>query len=427
MPEDIREWTVKMKREIGRVLGDVQPFLDSIPERIKVTSGATASLPRSKAQPYKKLRLKNVECTVACRPYYEWLAEIYGYDSREVTYKRCTGNRITTVPKNWKTERTIACEPTGNLPFQLAFDSYIKDRLTLVGVTLRDQSKNQRLAKRASMEDDLATIDLSMASDTVSYSVVEALLPDDWFEFLTDIRSGFGNAFGTTRVYSKFSTMGNATTFGLETLIFVAAVRVFERNPDLYAVYGDDIILPSQYTESFTKLMRFLGFHINHDKSFSTGPFRESCGADWYRGIDVTPCYITFKVRGKPGLCHVVNSLVRIATPEGELSWLLRDITIRNNLPLAPFGGGTLGAVFIDTQAAYRHKKVRQHKSQTMQQRVYTPRSRNRKVRGEWAYILWCIEASHMDRELRSADPLVLLGWGCDADEVLTRLGFCAA
>jgi len=54
-------------------------------------------------------------------------------------------------------------------------------------------------------------------------------------------------------------------------------------------VYGDDIIVPAQHAESVSETLEAFGFKVNSRKSFWTGLFRESCGKDYYKGIDVTP------------------------------------------------------------------------------------------------------------------------------------------
>jgi hypothetical protein len=60
----------------------------------------------------------------------------------------------------------------------------------------------------------------------------------------------------------------------------------------LVSVYGDDIIIPTYAYEHLIQLLTALGFVINRDKSFGTGAFRESCGADYYYGINVRPFFL---------------------------------------------------------------------------------------------------------------------------------------
>jgi hypothetical protein len=104
------------------------------------------------------------------------------------------GNRVTFVPKDITTHRAIAIEPSGNLALQKGVGSYIKRRLTSWGINLKDQDKNRDMARRGSLTDiceygRLATLDLAMASDTVSSSIVDLLLPMEWVNYLNTIRS----------------------------------------------------------------------------------------------------------------------------------------------------------------------------------------------------------------------------------------------
>lgn len=60
-------------------------------------------------------------------------------------FKIVPGNRIAFVPKNAKTERSIAIEPTMNLFLQLGVDGYIRKRLKRWDIDLDSQEKNQIL------------------------------------------------------------------------------------------------------------------------------------------------------------------------------------------------------------------------------------------------------------------------------------------
>lgn len=141
--------------------------------------------------------------------------------SMEDMFTVVPGGKITTVPKNAKTDRTIAIEPDMNLYVQKGIGAMLKRRLLKVGVDLRDQGVNQDLAKQA-FSRGLATIDLSAASDSVSFKLVELLLPEDWFAALQRCRSPRYILDGETAMFHKFSTMGNGYTFELESLIFWA-------------------------------------------------------------------------------------------------------------------------------------------------------------------------------------------------------------
>jgi len=207
------------------------------------------------------------------------------------------GNVIVTVPKDAKSERVICVEPGLNLWFQQGIRHAMESRLRASGVDLRYQSRNQQLAKIA-VKARLATVDFSSASDCISSRLVEELLPQDWFEWMNASRSHYG-IMGDSRIkWEKFSSMGNAFTFPLETLIFYsAAVAVVEYlglkdQVKNVSVYGDDVILPQSAFELYSSFSDFLGFRVNRQKSFFSGNFRESCGHHYYDGVDVKPIFL---------------------------------------------------------------------------------------------------------------------------------------
>lgn len=159
----------------------------------------------------------------------------------------------------------------------------------------------------------VATLDLSMASDCLSKNLVAELLPYDLYAMLDKLRtptvqlSGLvqpgkmKKLFGVSAVVDavieleKFSSMGNGYTFELESMIFYAladsCVRHLKGNTQMVSVYGDDIIVPVEAVPLLTEVLSHCGFLLNKDKSFSEGPFRESCGADYLFGFDIRPFY----------------------------------------------------------------------------------------------------------------------------------------
>lgn len=240
-------------------------------------------------------------------------------------------NRITFVPKNAKTDRSIAIEPSLNLYLQLGVDGYIRRRLKRWGVDLDDQSKNQRLAELGSVlwteADPYVTLDLAAASDTVSVGVCHALLPVQWFSYLCDIRSPFGVLDDEIIVYEKISSMGNGFTFALESAIFAAIVyacnKVLRGNVkhDDYAIFGDDIVCLRSVSNRVKQMLNLCGFSINLDKSHESGPFRESCGADYLAGNPVRPVFLTEQPTTVFGLWCDMNRLRRHLSLYRGLEW----------------------------------------------------------------------------------------------------------
>lgn len=206
------------------------------------------------------------------------------------------GNRISFVPKTVETDRIIAVEPHLNVYFQNGIGRMLRKRLLRAGVNLNDQTTNQRLARQGSLDDSLATIDLSSASDTVSRLLVEELLPEDWHQWMDLTRCAEGKFQGKWLRFEKFSSMGNGFTFDLESLIFWAlskAVCDLEQYNSFWVnVFGDDIVIPSGIYGKVVEVLSWCGFTVNDKKSFMQGPFRESCGKDYLLGADVRPVYL---------------------------------------------------------------------------------------------------------------------------------------
>jgi len=205
------------------------------------------------------------------------------------------------APKNAKTFRATVKEPPLNGLFQNAVGDLLIARFGRFGLNLRDQTRNQRLALRGSRDGDVATIDLVSASDMKAIELVFHLLPLDWATFLARGRSGHVTYKGHRLTLEKFSSMGNGFTFPLESLIFWALTTAVcgTDDPDVVSVFGDDIICPSDRFEEVIEILRICGFEANRKKSFAWGLFRESCGKDYYRGIDIRPYFPSDWVSGR--------------------------------------------------------------------------------------------------------------------------------
>lgn len=221
------------------------------------------------------------------------------------------GSRSCTVPKTTDIDRMIAVEPVLNMFFQHGLLAHMRERLEKQGLSFtRDPELHRKLAYEGSIHNGYATIDFSSMSDRVSLGVAKALLPEDWHHLLMLVRCKTMSIDGVEHELNMISTMGNATTFPLETLVLWAVAMcsvqitidpTLSEIPDLrkkpwkslVRVFGDDCILPSTAVELFLKSCRRLGFVPNDDKSFFGNEFfRESCGGDFYHGRDVRPFYL---------------------------------------------------------------------------------------------------------------------------------------
>ena len=223
-------------------------------------------------------------------------------------------SEITSVPKTALIDRFIAMEPVMNVFLQLGVDRVLREKLLESwGYDLNDQRKNQELAKEGSIYNTFATLDLVGASDTIALLLVFLLFPAAWVDLLIDLRMAKGRIKKTNTeiTFSKLSSMGNGYTFAIESIIFGACTRVAMKRSKCMgksAVYGDDIVCPSGAVNLLVSILNLCGFEVNSEKSFTEGPFRESCGADFYLGHNVRPLFITKAFGNVPSLFHLVNS-----------------------------------------------------------------------------------------------------------------------
>jgi len=258
------------------------------------------------------------------------------------------GNKITFVPKSYKSLRSITIEGTLNQYLQQGAGGLIAKRLKSSGlVDLEIQADIHRsLVHRLSVDsytDDgvkvsFATIDWSQASDRIWTELVRYLLPAEWFALLADIRSEQTEIEldGKQEIVSlpMIGSMGNGFTFPLETLIFLVLLRaIAAQNNDisLVSVFGDDCIIDSKCYADIQRLAIELGWQMNADKSFSEGCFKESCGVDSFKGKDVRPFFIERPVmHSKLGItawlynCYNLTKVaVKMRNTEVLDSWLL--------------------------------------------------------------------------------------------------------
>jgi len=222
-------------------------------------------------------------------------------------------NKISFVPKTARTFRSIAVEPVINSYFQKGIDTFMRRCLTRVGIDLSDQGINVELARIGSENhlalDPYVTIDLSSASDSISIGLVKHLLPPEWYLMLSRARSPSYKLNGVVKTYHKFCSMGNGFCFPLQTLLFTAAcISCGAKEPGRdFHVYGDDIIVRQSVAGPLLRLLRDMGFRQNPDKTFLEGPFRESCGRDWFAGMDVRPFILDFSLDSLTELFKAYN------------------------------------------------------------------------------------------------------------------------
>jgi len=262
-------------------------------------------------------------------------------------------SRVILVPKTLKTPRIIAAEPTAMQYAQQAIleplveileseylPSPYKGKRNLISkmIGFRDQTVNQRSAREGSLTGNLASIDLSEASDRVSNQHVRALLSN--FPHLRGAvdacRSRKADVLGRGVIrLAKFAPMGSALCFPMEAMVFLTMIFVaiaeehneplsrslIKRYSDSVRVYGDDIIVPVDVVRRVVDTFESFGIRVNVAKSFWNGKFRESCGKEYYDGNDVS----------------IVRCRREFPTHRKHAAEIISIVSLRNQLYLAGY------------------------------------------------------------------------------------------
>ena len=244
--------------------------------------------------------------------------------------------KVCFVPKTAKKPRVIAIEPVAMQYMQQAIADWIRPRIETLGrytagrVNFSDQSVNSNLARQASIDGKHATLDMSDASDRVSCKQVAAMLQSvpSFRRCVFACRSTRARLpQGKPFALRKFASMGSALCFPIEAMVFFLTIvagrmvrsgkafsprGVLKASRGIY-VYGDDLVVPADEAPAVASDMEAFGLLINPQKSFWTGKFRESCGKDYYAGVDVTPVYLRHRIPSDRRDVHGVVSLVSFA------------------------------------------------------------------------------------------------------------------
>ena len=218
--------------------------------------------------------------------------------------------RVISVPKTQKTPRIIAIEPTCMQYAQQAVQELLYNEVDNCYLSdfigFRDQTHNQRLARQGSRFGDLATLDLSEASDRVSNQLVKRMF-SNWPHLhgaVEACRSRRADVPGEGIIrLSKYASMGSALCFPIEAMVFLTLTflgierargypfvhrKEFLPYVDRVRIFGDDIIVPVDTVHSVIHTLEHFGARVGVDKSFWIGKFRESCGKEYYSDHDVS-------------------------------------------------------------------------------------------------------------------------------------------
>lgn len=225
-------------------------------------------------------------------------------------------SKLIPVPKTLDAPRLIASEPLSRQWCQQNLRDFFYNRVQCSwlsrSITFRDQTPNQELATSSSLSGSHATIDLSSASDRISCWLVERAFRKNpgVLSALQSVRTNHVRyEIGScpyVKKLRKYSTMGSAVTFPLQSLVFLMLalsslcyIRKIAPSKENLAklarevrVFGDDIVIPIDACDHLIGILHLYGLKVNPQKTFRTGKFRESCGREAYGGHDVSCAYV---------------------------------------------------------------------------------------------------------------------------------------
>lgn len=236
----------------------------------------------------------------------------------DATFQTC--NRVAEVvfvPKAADKLRTICMEPATVQwiaeGYACALAHHIRNTPGLSRrICLKDQEYNRDLAWEGSIDGHLATVDLSEASDSVSYELIAHLTKNTGLREVCRLARSreYRLPDGHRGILRKFAPMGSALCFPCMCIMFASicelSIQEYGSDPHTsqYRVYGDDIVIESQYLPQLFKNLTKYGFSLNERKSYwNTDPdgfgfFRESCGGEYLNGDDVNPIRVSRRFQG---------------------------------------------------------------------------------------------------------------------------------
>jgi len=212
------------------------------------------------------------------------------------------------VPKTANSIRWISKEPPVLSYFQHGVQ---RAMVRVLKSTVRkhldfsDAARSGRMAVEGSLFGDFATIDLSEASDSITWKLVSMIFPQYVRTLLWSTRSDWVRLPSKKLLrMAKFAPMGSATCFPVESVVFLACVRVaLKRYNSRHSirktnclVYGDDLVVEAFLVPDLLSVLEDCHFKVNNDKSFADqqlNNFREACGEEAYNGRSIKPLRVS--------------------------------------------------------------------------------------------------------------------------------------
>ena len=267
--------------------------------------------------------------------------------------------KVVLVPKDSRGPRLISCEPLEYQWIQQGLGRKLQQFLeydssyTRGNVNFTRQEINRNLALANSISGRFVTLDLEDASDRVSLEVVRRVFSSSP-QLLRALEACRSTATklpsGEIVSLNKFAPMGSALCFPVESYLFwvliVAAVVHYTNLPLVKVgkrifVYGDDIIVPTEWATLSIQALEIFNLRVNRSKSCISGNFRESCGMDAFKGVPVTPLRLKTRWSNQQSDGSCLASYVSLANSLAS-SYPLASQFIIDNLELThgkiPFG-----------------------------------------------------------------------------------------
>lgn len=232
--------------------------------------------------------------------YPAWMGDMFGYSGVfQPGDADMPDSRLTFVHKDYRGPRAIAPIAMWRMFFQQSLmrtmTAALESKVWANGrknplygyINFTDQSVNGRLAQGSSWDRTHGTTDMREGSNYVTVEHVSRIFGDRLCSALLALRdTHIVLPNGKSHEIRMHAGMGSATCFPTMALVYSALLH----GSGIKAyVYGDDIIVP---TEKWSLAMRILsdsGLPVNDKKSFVSGYFRESCGIDAFKGVNITP------------------------------------------------------------------------------------------------------------------------------------------
>lgn len=252
--------------------------------------------------------------------------------------------RVETVPKDNSEDRVITCEPLWSMICQL---SWMRDVREHIRHKLGYDINTRADLHKTLLPHAVATIDLSKASDFVTWELVRNLWPEGLVKQLGALRPSVISYEheGETKYHplTMYAPMGNGTTFDVMTLTLLAMLR-FDRSA---SVFGDDIIVKATSVERARAVISAAGLVVNVDKSFFTGRFRESCGGMYHDDLGYI---VSYDIKYPETICDVIAicNKLGLIIQAGQISFELQGVleearnSLLGTLPRVVFAGRPL-------------------------------------------------------------------------------------